>query len=352
MRSTRRGRRSTPDGRPGGGPGSCPALWSSAHMSHGGATPAAMKWWGWGHEASAFTHEDKPELAPFIGEAIGVDVRRPGRAVRLRGARGPGGPLPAGAAGRARGGGRREHVSTDALGPRRPRVRQEPARPGPAAPRRPAAIPDVVVHPGDEDEVQPIVAAAVAADAVIIPFGGGSNISGSLEAPAEETRPVISLDMGRMNQVLDGRRGVAAGPDPGRRARPATSRSSSTLAAGRFGHFPDSFTHSTLGGWIATRSSGMQSDKYGDIADITRGLRVVTPSGMLVAAAGAEHVDRAERARDDARQRGAARRHHRGDRACAPDPDRAADPRLSLPDLGGRTGRDAGDRRQRRARRR
>ena len=47
------------------------------------------------------------------------------------------------------------------------------------------------------------------------------------------------------------------------------------------GHFPDSFTHSTLGGWIATRSSGMQSDRYGDIAEITRGLRVVTPSGTL-----------------------------------------------------------------------
>ena len=49
-----------------------------------------------------------------------------------------------------------------------------------------------------------------------------------------------------------------------------------------FGHYPDSFTHSTLGGWIATRSSGMQSDRYGDIADSTRGLRVVTPAGLLV----------------------------------------------------------------------
>nr|WP_284290955.1 FAD-binding oxidoreductase [Angustibacter aerolatus] len=48
------------------------------------------------------------------------------------------------------------------------------------------------------------------------------------------------------------------------------------------GHFPDNFTHSTLGGWIATRSSGMQSDKYGDIADITKGLRVVQPDGTLV----------------------------------------------------------------------
>ena len=48
------------------------------------------------------------------------------------------------------------------------------------------------------------------------------------------------------------------------------------------GHFPDSFKHSTLGGWIATRSSGMQSDRFGDIADITRGLRMVVPGDVLV----------------------------------------------------------------------
>ena len=49
-----------------------------------------------------------------------------------------------------------------------------------------------------------------------------------------------------------------------------------------FGHFPDSFPHSTLGGWIATRSSGMQSDRYGDISDMVMGLRVATPAGTLV----------------------------------------------------------------------
>jgi alkyldihydroxyacetonephosphate synthase len=48
------------------------------------------------------------------------------------------------------------------------------------------------------------------------------------------------------------------------------------------GHYPDSFTYSTLGGWIATRSSGMQSDRYGDIADVTKGLRVLAPSGTVV----------------------------------------------------------------------
>jgi alkyldihydroxyacetonephosphate synthase len=125
-----------------------------------------------------------------------------------------------------------------------------------------------------------VLRAAIAADAVVIPFGGGTNISGSLEAPPEETRTIVSVDMSRMDRVLQIDEGsrlarVQAGvfgPDLERQlnARGWTA-----------GHFPDSFTHSTLGGWIATRSSGMQSDKYGDIADLTRAVRVVTPAGTL-----------------------------------------------------------------------
>ena len=37
---------------------------------------AAMKWWGWGDDGIAFTDADKPALAPFIKEKIGLDVRR------------------------------------------------------------------------------------------------------------------------------------------------------------------------------------------------------------------------------------------------------------------------------------
>jgi alkyldihydroxyacetonephosphate synthase len=124
------------------------------------------------------------------------------------------------------------------------------------------------------------VRAVLDADAVVIPFGGGTNISGSLEAPAEEERTVVSLDLSRLRRVLeiDACSGLARiqagalGPDLERQ-----------LNARGFtvGHFPDSFTHSTLGGWIATRSSGMQSDKYGDMADLTRAVRVVTPHGTL-----------------------------------------------------------------------
>lgn len=49
-------------------------------------------------------------------------------------------------------------------------------------------VPDVVVYPGNEAEVQLIVDCAIAADAVIIPYGGGTSFSGSLRPPEGETR--------------------------------------------------------------------------------------------------------------------------------------------------------------------
>jgi len=240
-----------------------------------------MKWWGWGAEDVSFTHEGKPELAPFIQRMLGLDVRgRVASPIRFEDLEVPVASLPDGLRAELAGVVGREHISTDdrdrVVHTRgkslRDLVRQRRGDLGRA--------PDVVVRPGTEDEVAAVVAAAVENDAVVIPFGGGSSISGSLQADDDETRPVISLDMGRLDRVLaiDAMSQLARvqagvfGPELERQ-----------LAAQGWtcGHFPDSFTHSTLGGWIATRSSGMQSDRYGDIAEITRGLRVVTPSGLL-----------------------------------------------------------------------
>ena len=46
------------------------------------------------------------------------------------------------------------------------------------------------------------------------------------------------------------------------------------------GHEPDSLEFSTLGGWIATRASGMKKNTYGNIEDLVVSLKVciVTPS--------------------------------------------------------------------------
>ena len=247
-----------------------------------------MKWWGWGVEGVGFHWEDKPGFAPFVDYAVGLDLRaapvisKPDfdkLTVADSLASSAFVASLASIVGEA-------YVSIDKM----ERVVHTYGKSIRDLIRVRANLiersPDVVVYPADEVETQRIVDAAVAADVVIIPFGGGSNIASSLEPRSDETRVVLSLDMGRMRELLsiDEESGLAViqagalGPD----LEEQLNGRGWTL-----GHFPDSFTHSSLGGWIATRSSGMQSDKYGDIADIVRGLHVVRPSspgrsGILV----------------------------------------------------------------------
>lgn len=241
-----------------------------------------MKWWGWGDEGVEFTHGDKPMLAPFVREQIGVDLDLPHtlkpsfadlelpeprlpselrealeRVVSLQGLSDS--PLD-----------RVVHARGKSL---RDLIRQRRGE----FPR----LPDVVVRPSDEEQVSGLMRVALDADAVLIPFGGGTSISGSLEPPEDETRPVISVDLGLLDSVLEidshSRLARVQAGILGPQLEEQLGAHGYTL-----GHFPDSFNHSTLGGWIATRSSGMQSDAYGDIADLTRGLRVVAPTGTLV----------------------------------------------------------------------
>src|SRR5215211_4092808 len=241
----------------------------------------AMKWWGWGDEGVSFSHEDKPDLGPFIKRHLELDVERvTSRPVAFGELDVPGPVLPPSLRVALQGAVGAEQVSTDPLDRvvhargkcLRDLVRHRRGDIG--------RLPDVVVRPATEGQVESIVRAALEGDAVVIPFGGGTNISGSLEAPADEERPIISVDVGRMNRVLaiDSTSRIA-------RVQPGVfgpQLEEQLNAQGwTLGHFPDSFTHSTLGGWVATRSSGMQSDKYGDVADLTRAVRVVTPAGVL-----------------------------------------------------------------------
>jgi alkyldihydroxyacetonephosphate synthase len=243
---------------------------------------AAMKWWGWGQERVEFSHEDKPDLAPFIARAIGVDVgRKVAAPVRFDRLQIPDPQLPVGLRCALERVITAPFVSTDPLDrvvhargkSLLDLIRQRSGD----LPR----LPDAIVRPGSEDDVIAVLRAAIDADAVVIPFGGGSSISGSLEAPASEIRPVISVDLERLDKVLEIDSGSRLARVQAGVFGPHLEQQLGALGY-TFGHFPDSFTHSTLGGWIATRSSGMQSDRYGDIADMVKGLRAVTPSGTLV----------------------------------------------------------------------
>jgi alkyldihydroxyacetonephosphate synthase len=240
-----------------------------------------MKWWGWGVEGVSFHHEDKPAFQPFVRNAIDLDVNTaPSAPMSLEDL-----PIPAPVIGD-----QLLAELTDAVGAENAtqddldRIVHTYGKSARDLLRIRAGdiprVPDVVVYPANEAEVQLIVDRAVAADAVIIPYGGGSNIAGSLHAPEDETRPVISLDLGRMTKLIDidevsGLARIQAG------ALGPDLEEQLGARGWCLGHYPDSFTHSTLGGWVATRSSGMQSDKYGDISDIARGMRVVMPGKVL-----------------------------------------------------------------------
>eukprot|EP01060_Flectonema_neradi_P027952 TRINITY_DN375_c5_g1_i1.p1 TRINITY_DN375_c5_g1~~TRINITY_DN375_c5_g1_i1.p1 ORF type:complete len:621 (+),score=111.53 TRINITY_DN375_c5_g1_i1:62-1924(+) len=141
--------------------------------------------------------------------------------------------------------------------------------------------PDAVILPSNHDDVVRIVDSAHRNDVCIIPFGGGTNVVGAIEPdPAETTRMTICIDMRRMNKMLwvdkDSQTACfecgVLGPD----LEEQLSRYGFML-----GHDPDSHIHSTLGGWIATRSSGAQSNRYGEMEDMVISLTCVTPRGII-----------------------------------------------------------------------
>jgi alkyldihydroxyacetonephosphate synthase len=142
--------------------------------------------------------------------------------------------------------------------------------------------PDAVVYPKNASEVAALMRVASEQGLVLVPFGGGTSVVGGVEPllPAGK-HAVVTLDTTRLDRLLaiDSNSMTAtfeAGID-GPSLESALATHGYTL-----GHFPQSFEHSTLGGWIAARSSGQQSDGYGGIDTLLVSVRVVTPRGELV----------------------------------------------------------------------
>ncbi len=139
--------------------------------------------------------------------------------------------------------------------------------------------PDAVVFPEREEQIQAVLELASERGWAIIPFGGGTSVVGGVE-PLSGGQPVLTLDLRRMNRVLniDGTSHTARIQSGIRGPELETELYASGFT---LGHFPQSFEYSTLGGWIATRSAGQNSTKYGKIEDMVVSLRIITPTGVL-----------------------------------------------------------------------
>jgi alkyldihydroxyacetonephosphate synthase len=140
--------------------------------------------------------------------------------------------------------------------------------------------PDAVLLPADEDQIVAILRHCAQRSIAIVPFGGGTSVVGGLDPIRGDFKAVVSLDLRHLDE-LHGIDEVSGEAELG--AGVTGPNAEKLLAAHGFsiGHFPQSFQFATIGGFAATRSSGQDSAGYGRFDDMVRGIRAVTPAGIL-----------------------------------------------------------------------
>lgn len=145
-----------------------------------------------------------------------------------------------------------------------------------------AHAPDVVAYPNTDDDIAALYDWCGTVGAALIPFGAGSSVVGGVTSDVGSGfNGTVTVDMSRMNRVLEVDdvsraariQGGARGPELEQQLKP----SGLTLR-----HFPQSFEHSTFGGWVATRSGGHFATLYTHIDDLVENISMVSPAGRLV----------------------------------------------------------------------
>lgn len=132
-----------------------------------------------------------------------------------------------------------------------------------------ASMPAGVARPRTQDEVRGVLDLCRESGTPVTTAGGRSGVCG-------QAVPVLGgvvLDTTRLNRVVEiDKTSLCATVEPGIFGDVLESclrREGYTL-----GHFPQSIEISTVGGWIACRSAGQFSNKYGKIEDLVIGFEV------------------------------------------------------------------------------
>src|SRR5690606_20110123 len=124
-------------------------------------------------------------------------------------------------------------------------------------------FPDGVAFPEATADVESLLTLASEHDLIVIPFGGGTSVAGHIN-PQKGSRPVLTIAVSKMDQLLDLDTESPSASSGAGTQRPAVEAQLDAHGY-RLGHYPQSWELSTLGGWIAARSSGQQSLGYGQI---------------------------------------------------------------------------------------
>jgi alkyldihydroxyacetonephosphate synthase len=146
-------------------------------------------------------------------------------------------------------------------------------------------IPDAVLYPDTKEQIEAIVAFCAAEKIPLYVYGGGSSVTRGVEC----VKGGVSLDMRlRFNKVInfnevDQTITVEAGMS-GPKLEETLNNAVTLFKAKRAytcGHFPQSYEHSSVGGWVVTHGAGQNSTYYGCIQDIVLGQDYATPIGTI-----------------------------------------------------------------------
>ncbi|MBT3246548.1 MAG: FAD-binding oxidoreductase [Actinobacteria bacterium] len=143
------------------------------------------------------------------------------------------------------------------------------------------AIADAVVRPATTTEVADVVAACSRHGVPVTAAGGRSGVLGS----SVPVHGGILLD-------LTGLAGILLVDSDSMVVEVAAGTFGDTLEADlaekgfTVGHWPQSISLSTVGGWLACRGAGQLSNRYGKIEDLVVGLEVVLADGSVVITGG------------------------------------------------------------------
>ncbi len=138
------------------------------------------------------------------------------------------------------------------------------------------ALPQLVVWPGNTEEVSALLKVAAKLKVPVTPYGEGSGTMGG----AIPLKGGISFDLKRMNRLLKiDEESLMAGVESGLNG--ALYEEYLNRAGYTGGHFPQSLRCSSVGGWLACRAAGQFSTRYGKIEDIAVSLEAVLPDGTI-----------------------------------------------------------------------
>jgi alkyldihydroxyacetonephosphate synthase len=146
-----------------------------------------------------------------------------------------------------------------------------------------AGLAAVVATPSDADEVSAVLRVASEAKIPVTAAAGRSGVCGG-------SVPVyggIVLDLTLLSGIVDvDDTSLVLDVRAGTFGTPLENDLRSTYGK-TLGHWPQSIDLSTVGGWLACRSAGQYSNRYGKIEDMVVGLDVVLADGRSITTGGA-----------------------------------------------------------------